>query len=161
MRKWLFVLSLATMLLAIGCGDVDVPDHPDPFGHRDGGGEDATSRDPVNAGTERVLKTREVKFDPGELWVKVGVPTVLTLENLDDVEHDFQIDEIDAAIIQGEYEGNGPGGGAHSGGDLSVHAEAGETDAIKFVVHEAGVYEFYCTVSGHREAGMVGTLTAE
>ena len=32
---------------------------------------------------------------------------------------------------------------------------------MRLRVHEPGTYQYYSTVPGHREAGMVGTLTID
>ena len=55
------------------------------------------------------------------------------------------------------------GGGAHGGsGDvLAMHTGANEISSIVFMAMEKGTYEFYCTITGHKEAGMVGTLVVE
>ena len=45
--------------------------------------------------------------------------------------------------------------------DIDVVLQPGESGTLSFTPTEAGEYEFYCTVIGHREAGMVGTLTVE
>lgn len=143
-----FIVGISVGLAGAGCGDVDVPDHPDPLDHR-GGDETQDLR----------LQTKDVSFVPKELTARTGVTTELTLENLDEGEHDFQVDEIDAAVIEGDDE-QGEHGGGHTG-SLSVHANGGDTDSVAFVINEPGTYEFYCTITGHREAGMVGTLTVE
>ena len=48
-------------------------------------------------------------------------------------------------------------------GDSAVHVAAapGATGTVDFTPSEAGTYEFYCTIEGHKEAGMVGTLVVE
>ena len=43
---------------------------------------------------------------------------------------------------------------------ISVDLAPGETKEV-VVNAPAGTYEFYCNVPGHKEAGMVGTLTVE
>jgi uncharacterized cupredoxin-like copper-binding protein len=42
---------------------------------------------------------------------------------------------------------------------LHVAAEPGATGHMTFTPTKSGTYEFYCTVPGHKDAGMVGTMT--
>ncbi len=37
----------------------------------------------------------------------------------------------------------------------------GQTNTIEFTPTKPGTYEFFCTVAGHKEAGMVGTLVVK
>ena len=74
-------------------------------------------------------------FVPNELEAHEGEVT-LSLNNLDAIPHDFTIDEL--------------------GLKFAVDASASITETFTAT---PGVYEFYCSIPGHREAGMVGTLT--
>jgi len=40
-----------------------------------------------------------------------------------------------------------------------VHADAGETATGGIRLDQPGTYKFWCTVSGHKKAGMTGTIT--
>lgn len=44
--------------------------------------------------------------------------------------------------------------------EYAIHAltQPGGSTTIKFTALEAGEYEIFCTVQGHKEAGMIGTL---
>lgn len=59
-----------------------------------------------------------------------------------------------------EGEGEALEGASHSHEDAAVHVHTvgGEEAAVTFTPTEPGVYEFYCSVPGHRDAGMIGTL---
>ncbi|MBI2918710.1 MAG: cupredoxin domain-containing protein [Chloroflexi bacterium] len=71
------------------------------------------------------------------LEVKQGDLVRINLTNKEAVEHDWVID-----------------GMAHSG-----HLETmGATTSLVFVADRAGEFAYYCSVPGHREAGMVGKL---
>lgn len=45
-------------------------------------------------------------------------------------------------------------------GEYAIHAltQPGESTTIKFTALEAGEYEIFCTVQGHKDAGMIGKL---
>ena len=75
--------------------------------------------------------------------VKAGDVMKLTIVNDDAIEHDIVIDAL----------------GVHS---AHITGE-GESTTVIFTAEEPGVYEYYCSVPGHRAAGMHGELivTAE
>jgi nitrite reductase (NO-forming) len=54
------------------------------------------------------------------------------------VEHDLRIDEFDVET-----------------GSLTAQ---GQEAAVTFMAHESGIYKYYCSIPGHRAAGMEGTL---
>jgi uncharacterized cupredoxin-like copper-binding protein len=152
------VLTIAWIagFLAAGCSTDDIPDHPDPFNHR----EEAKTPDSGGGSAEVRVQAEGFSFSPSTLTSAVGRETTLILENLDDTEHDFQIDEIDAEII-GSDPSIAEHGSEHSGAALAVHSEAGESSSVTFKTDDPGSYEFYCTITGHKDAGMVGTLIVE
>ncbi len=81
-----------------------------------------------------VVLTTEMAFTPDELAVRAGTVTVvLTNEGL--LYHDLRIGEE----------------------PFIVEAKPGESNQSSLVL-EAGTYELYCSIPGHREAGMVGVL---
>jgi plastocyanin len=77
-------------------------------------------------------------FDPATLTASVGQAVNVVFENVGVLEHNFVIDELNVRLgpIQGGQENSG-----------------------SFTPGAAGSYTYYCDVPGHREAGMVGTLT--
>ncbi len=44
--------------------------------------------------------------------------------------------------------------------DIDVDIAPGTTEMI-VISAPVGVYEYYCNVPGHKQAGMIGTLTVE
>lgn len=85
------------------------------------------------------VQAMDIMYDITEIRVPADTDVTVNLVNAGVLEHDFNIDELD------------------------VHTEllaAGESDSV-VVNAPAGEYEYYCSVAGHREAGMVGKLIAE
>ncbi len=73
-----------------------------------------------------------------DLTANVGDTVAITLINDDGRFHDFVIDEFNAAT--------------------SVFSEIGQEETIQFTVDHAGTFFYYCSVTGHRQAGMEGQL---
>jgi cytochrome c oxidase subunit 2 len=91
---------------------------------------------PVAPGAREIdVDATSFEFGPPEIDIRAGEDVAIVL-SADDIEHDFVIDELDTHISAGP----------------------GETAEGGLRVDEAGRYTFYCSVSGHREAGMEGTL---
>jgi plastocyanin len=82
----------------------------------------------------------DLAFEPAELEAQAG-PVTLTMENPSPIEHNVSL-EGRSVDEEGETVGQGD--------TSSVSAEV-----------KPGEYTFYCSVSGHREGGMEGTLTVE
>lgn len=101
-----------------------------------------------------------ISYEPDTVTVKAGEVVELTVENTLDILHDLTIDEMDADVFTGEVAGHGHGdmGGGADDAALHVGLEAAGSSTVRFRAHEPGEYTFYCTVPGHREAGMTGTL---
>ncbi|HET7236931.1 MAG TPA: multicopper oxidase domain-containing protein [Actinomycetota bacterium] len=74
-------------------------------------------------------------FTPGTIEAHEGEIAV-TITNLDAFDHDFTIDELDVQLLLGPSE-----------------TVEGTFEA------DVGEYVFYCSIPGHREAGMEGTLS--
>ena len=79
----------------------------------------------------------EFAFDPAAIEVSAGAEATITLTNKGTVEHDITVDAL----------------------SVKIYATPGQT-VSGTVTAAAGSYEFYCSIPGHKQAGMVGTLTA-
>ncbi|MBM4423218.1 MAG: hypothetical protein FJ030_07475 [Chloroflexi bacterium] len=109
------------------------------------------------------LEAATMKYQPAMFEVMAGQPVRLTFRNNDSVEHDFSIMEIPMATMGATAE---PMAGHDMGvmiADPELHMAAlmGQTNTIEFTPTKPGTYEFFCTVAGHKEAGMVGTLVVK
>lgn len=102
-------------------------------------------------------------YTPAAVEVRAGAPVEIRLTNADSLEHDFSILEIpvvsvsEADSMSAEHQMEM--GDAMDAPDLHVAAAPGASNVLTFTPSKPGGYEFYCTVPGHREAGMRGVLT--
>jgi plastocyanin len=105
--------------------------------------EEEAAGEAAPAGEELELSAVEsgdFAFDTTELQARSGSVT-LTMENPSPVEHNVSL-EGSGVDEEGETVGQG--------GSSTVTADV-----------QPGEYTFYCSVPGHREGGMEGTLTVE
>jgi len=109
------------------------------------------------------LVMTDFAFRPASFEVRAGVPVVLTLVNDGTVEHDFSILEIPVESVTAAAESTGEHDMRMSAMEiepqLHASAAAGASNTLTFTPTKPGTYGFFCTVPGHKEAGMVGTLT--
>ena len=99
-------------------------------------------------------------FTPEVLEVGAGEVLEIAIQNVEAILHDFTIDEIDADVHVSYLGGTGQHLHAESQPQADVHVALTEpgTGVVHLKITEPGEYVFYCTVPGHREAGMEGTL---
>jgi plastocyanin len=132
-RVPLTVLLTAALALALaGCGGGDEESEPAATGGGGGGAGDTTLELAADPGGA-------LTFDQASLTAPAGKVTI-ELTNDSGVLHDVVV----------------------SGGSVKEASEKiteGSTSVTAEV--EPGTYTFYCSVGGHREAGMEGTLTVE
>ena len=100
-------------------------------------------------------------YTPSVLEVNSGEVLEIAVQNGEPLLHDFTIEQIDADVHISYLEGSGQH--AHAAGEAEtadVHFPLSEpgVGVVHLKIHEPGEYVFYCTVPGHREAGMEGTL---
>jgi uncharacterized cupredoxin-like copper-binding protein len=110
------------------------------------------------------VRAKEFGFAPAQLTVTAGQPVELIFQNTGAVEHDWSVREIDLVGNPTATEESGDGhmmGDMHDAPKLHVAAGPGTQGKLTFTPSKAGTYEFFCTVAGHKEAGMVGTLTVK
>lgn len=109
--------------------------------------------------TEITLEETDFSFSPDTITVPLGKPVTLTITNGGVVEHDFGVQKIGVSdVSMGHEEGMSHDMGAMEL-DLHVATQPNGVSTITFTPTEAGEYEFFCSVPGHKEAGMMGKLT--
>ena len=95
---------------------------------------------PIVAGAREIgVAAKSFSFSPAEIHVKAREDVTIVL-TATDITHDFTVDELAVHVAAN------PGTAARGG----LHAPA-----------TPGRYTFYCTVAGHRQAGMTGTLVVD
>jgi plastocyanin/mono/diheme cytochrome c family protein len=94
----------------------------------DGGGDSATTFD---------VEMVDIAFTQTELIVPANTEITINLVNNGAAVHNLHIDEL--GVNSGDY-------------------MAGQSGTITFNTGAPGEYEFYCSIPGHREAGMVGII---
>lgn len=124
------------------------------------------------------LVATDIAYDMERIEAGAGQAIRLTLDNQGVLEHDFSITEIP---LFGEAAAVDPGGEmaghnmtpdmapdmthdmGHMADQPAVHvaAPSGDQAGVEFTPATPGEYEFYCTVPGHREAGMRGILVVQ
>lgn len=112
------------------------------------------------------LVATDIAYDIDQIESTVGNPVKITLRNEGTLEHDFTVMSIP---LSGEImaEGANDGMAGHDMGGMADEPEihiaptAGEALSIEFTPAAPGEYAYFCTVEGHKEAGMVGTLTVK
>lgn len=92
----------------------------------------------VDGAPEVAVTARSFAFEPSELTVTAGEPVNIAL-TATDLLHDF--------VVEGE--------------DFHLSADRDETATGALTIDKPGTYTLYCSVDGHREAGMTATLTVE
>ena len=102
-------------------------------------------------------------YAPEVLEVAAGDVLEIAIQNVEAVLHDFTIDEIDADVHVSYLGGTGQHAHEESQLEADVHFALTEpgTGVVHMKIHEPGEYVFYCSVPGHREAGMEGILIVE
>ena len=140
----LAVLVLALAALAVACGG--------------GGDDDGTEASVTPAGpTDGVLNVRafEWGFEPAALLLTQDETVTIQLQNDGRVLHNFKVNDMPAEVLVSDS--TGPLSADE--GEVFVGADGGVLGIMELVPLEAGTYTFYCTIAGHRELGMEGTLT--
>jgi uncharacterized cupredoxin-like copper-binding protein len=141
MKKWLIVLPL---LLLTACG-----------GNTGSAGESQSGNPTDEVAAQQIsLVAKDILYDKNELEGVVGQPIEVQFSNEGALAHDFTITEIPLREEAGADDHDAHGAEA----DVHLHLEAGESGSISFTPTEAGTYSYECTVPGHKEAGMIGTL---
>lgn len=101
------------------------------------GNSDASS-EPVAGAAEVTVTAGDLWFEPERVEASSGALNI-TVRNDGGVFHDFTIDEL----------------------DLMIDVEAGDSVTAGLPDVEPGTYDFYCSVPGHAQAGMTGTLVID
>jgi plastocyanin len=95
----------------------------------------------IDAGaTQLAITARDTRFSPADARVHAGEVVVVRFTNADPVFHDWEVEGL---------------------ANVDAAARPGQTQQIRFRIETPGTYRIVCTVAGHAEAGMVGSLTVE
>jgi uncharacterized cupredoxin-like copper-binding protein len=115
-----------------------------------------------SAAQEIAIEAEALTYNPATIEVTAGKPVKLTFHNKDAVDHDFSIMEIPMVMsATAEPMAGHDMGGLSDQPQLHMAVAMGGIGSMEFTPSKPGTYEFLCTVPGHKEAGMKGTLVVK
>jgi plastocyanin len=138
MTRSIATLAAVLVLALAGCGGGD-----DSSGSGSGSGSGSSTSSGGGGGGQQLAlgapADGSLKFDKAKLDAKAGKVTI-DFDNPSSVEHGVEIE----------------GNGVEQVSDIVTKGKTSVTADLK-----PGTYEYYCPVTGHKEAGMKGTLTVQ
>lgn len=152
MRKLFALIAVCALvpfaLAACGGDDEEEPAAESATEDTGGGGGGATVSVEADPGGQLAYVQKSLSGSAGEITFEFGNPS--------STEHDFCVEDSGETAASGEAIL-----ASHTSGGIGcTDVITGETTTLTEDL-DAGEYDFYCSVSGHREAGMEGTLTVE
>ena len=137
MKKRLSFAEAVAVLLVAACSGATTPSGP----------------------VEITMTATEFQYGPARIEVTAGQPVRLTVQSLGALAHDFSIIEFRMSAVSATPESMaGHDMGGMEKPDLHLLVDPQMIGTLEFTPSQPGTYEFFCTVSGHKEAGMVGQL---
>ena len=100
-------------------------------------GETSTAGGTEAAGEKISVVGKEFSYDPATLTLEAGRPFTIVLRNTGSIEHDITVD----------------------GAKFKLTVPGNDTREKALRVEKPGTYQFYCSLPGHKSAGMKGELT--
>lgn len=103
-----------------------------------------------------VTLTDNLKIEPAEMSVPVGVPVTFVVTNTGNLDHEFFLGD-EAAQAEHEQEMQDMDGMRHDE-EMGIGVEPGETKELTVTFSEAGSLLAGCHVAGHYAGGMKATV---
>jgi uncharacterized cupredoxin-like copper-binding protein len=119
-----------------------------------GGEKESTT--PADVQRVTVLVGDSVSFTPAALTVEARKPVLLTVRNTGNTDHDLVLLSLPATNVKSAEKG---GHGHGPAGAIVGHPKPKGEVTVSFTPTTPGTYDITCSLPGHRELGMVGTLT--
>lgn len=121
--------------------------------------------------TQIEVRASGLTYSPSRLDLAAGTNVTLHFENTDSIDHDINIVPLNSSdntrtptnskhqgLSHSHHHSDGTLDEGDSANALHAFAEPGGSATIDIASIPVGNYEFYCSVPGHREAGMKGEL---
>ncbi len=138
-RPWLaLVLAVAVSGAAVACRDGEAADR------------------------EVTIVVTEFRYEPSRIGAKVGERVRIVVQNRGTVLHDLTTEHFNGDVKPaGGVEHGSSTGADHASNIFHVAVDSGQTRELVFQAHAPGEYTLFCTVLGHRDAGMTARLIVE
>ncbi len=139
-RRRLFAIGAGALATIGGVTSIARSSAHDGHDHGDAATPSASpAASPVAQADTFILSALDIRFEPKEFTIPANTDVTIEFSNDGKMQHDVVLADL---------------------GISSGRLNAGETRKVK-INAKPGTYHFYCSVPGHRQAGMVGILTVE
>lgn len=105
------------------------------------GGAAASPTAQGSMGEVTISVDNSLSFKPNTIEGTAGQPVAVAMTNVGALEHNFVWDDQADQVF--------------------IHTDPGASASASRTFDQAGTYTFSCTIPGHKEGGMVGTLTVK